>query len=559
MIQIDSMGKVFVVGKNPHLVTIIPERKDQILRINDILSIGRRDREPWMRFQVVKSTSNSIVAPSLSVKNSSSRNRNSASAASGEEPAKKKQKGLFSRGTAAAAAASSNMDGQRSSSNMSSGISRNDNKDQGNTEQQLQQASPQKSLQQQPDPSSAPKCSEKQPTQHAQMPLVRSNNQVNKADVSKSTNAQQHDSQLPEWITTTHARRNKATRSTSSLSMAPQPSNSRQQQHQAIMAKLTKAAAAADPGVAPNFDIMAPHAAASATAYSYKYQYPETEMNRAPQQPSRKRRRRTGRDTSNNSSSFGNAAGGASRGIRSAEDLFNGSRPHYPQIHLVFQDYETSARLVNGSRRDANADMSRRQPRDNRIFISKPGEGPPAATSRMSPSITESGGEKGPQQLGLLSKNFAAALLGAAAPAPTHSCVRNNHNDDSHIGGGGGVVNGETQMQPAYQEEAPLPDASHGVDNEDSLAAMAADGETRTRPHPMTISDSATCRAVLAKYTAEKEAAAAKKRESTTQAEGEETSEQRNGECRETSSNNAQDGGMNESDSPDQLNREAVR
>jgi hypothetical protein len=64
---------------------------------------------------------------------------------------------------------------------------------------------------------------------------------------------------------------------------------------------------------------------------------------------------------------------------------------------------------------------------------------------------------------------------------------------------------------------------------------------------------------VLAKYTAEKEAAAAKKRESTTQAEGEETSEQRNGECRETSSNNAQDGGMNESDSPDQLNREAVR
>jgi hypothetical protein len=54
MIQIDSSGKVFVVGKNPHLVTITPARNDQILQANDIVSIGRRDREPWMRFHAIE-------------------------------------------------------------------------------------------------------------------------------------------------------------------------------------------------------------------------------------------------------------------------------------------------------------------------------------------------------------------------------------------------------------------------------------------------------------------------------------------------------------------------
>lgn len=38
-----------VVGKNPHLITVTPERSDHMLQENDILSIGRRDREPWMR------------------------------------------------------------------------------------------------------------------------------------------------------------------------------------------------------------------------------------------------------------------------------------------------------------------------------------------------------------------------------------------------------------------------------------------------------------------------------------------------------------------------------
>lgn len=58
MIQIDSVGTAHVVGKNPHLVTLTPEREDNVLKVNDILSIGRRDREPWMRLQVVRKSNN---------------------------------------------------------------------------------------------------------------------------------------------------------------------------------------------------------------------------------------------------------------------------------------------------------------------------------------------------------------------------------------------------------------------------------------------------------------------------------------------------------------------
>lgn len=54
MIQVDTAGRVHVVGKNSHLITITPDRGDNILQLNDVISIGRRDREPWMRFQVVQ-------------------------------------------------------------------------------------------------------------------------------------------------------------------------------------------------------------------------------------------------------------------------------------------------------------------------------------------------------------------------------------------------------------------------------------------------------------------------------------------------------------------------
>ena len=72
MIQLDSAGVVHMCGKNPHLVTITPERQmsgiltttadeqaaaankePEALQLGDIISFGRKDREPWMRFQVV--------------------------------------------------------------------------------------------------------------------------------------------------------------------------------------------------------------------------------------------------------------------------------------------------------------------------------------------------------------------------------------------------------------------------------------------------------------------------------------------------------------------------
>ena len=55
MVMIDSEAKIHVVGRNPQLITIIPERDDNILQVNDVINIGRRDREPWMRLQVIKS------------------------------------------------------------------------------------------------------------------------------------------------------------------------------------------------------------------------------------------------------------------------------------------------------------------------------------------------------------------------------------------------------------------------------------------------------------------------------------------------------------------------
>ncbi|KAL3925045.1 MAG: hypothetical protein SGILL_000667 [Bacillariaceae sp.] len=514
MIQIDSTGKVFVVGKNPHLVTITPERKDQILRVNDILSIGRRDREPWMRFQVVMTNGHSTIAPSPSIKNASSRSRNnnSASAASGEEPVKKKQKVLFTGSPSAAAAAAAattakSKDAQRSSSNMSSAVSGNDNKKERPVVPQQQAAAAQKQVVPSPVPkSTAPK----QPTQQQMQPSAAQNNNSN---TDKPASGPQHDCQLPEWITTTHAKRNRGNRSTSSLSMAPQGTNSKQQQHQAIVARLTKAATAANADAVANSATMAPQAAPAAAAYAKKH-HQESEANMA-QQQQRKRRRRTARDINNNTSSSLGNPGGPSRGIRSAEDLFNGSRPHYPQIHLVFQDYETSARLVKATQRDVAVDMTRRQPRNTRIFISKPGEGPPPRNGRMSPRTTESGGEEGPEQMGILSKNFAAALLGAAAPAPASNDAQNNDNDPPVVmQEDGGVVVQVRTNGPAKES----------VSQQERSAGKAADEkEDRNRPHGMPRSDSATCRAALAKYTAEKQAA--KRREGTTQAEGEITSE----------------------------------
>lgn len=219
---------------------------------------------------------------------------------------------------------------------------------------------------------------------------------------------------------------------------------------------------------------------------------------------------------------------GSSKGIRSAEDLFNGSRPHCPQIHLVFQDYETSAKLVSATQREESPRRLDRQPRTDRIFISKPGEGPLSydrMEGRLSSRASERSGEDAPDQLGLLSKKFAAALVGVAAPAPGPSDTREKVIIPPI------VVDGEMAVVHEKQKEGPQ-DAEDGtkpktITEQGEREADNSTGKgrnTRIAPLVTSRSDSATCRAVFAKYAAEKEAAARRKG-SSMQAEGEKTSE----------------------------------
>merc|ERR1712194_548209 len=105
---------------------------------------------------------------------------------------------------------------------------------------------------------------------------------------------------------------------------------------------------------------------------------------------------------------------------------------HDPQIHLVFQDYETSAQLIRagtlrgrsqtrkGSSNHHNIDSNnntadesrpvkrRKTARTDRNFIGKPNE------EETNPSLAAS------NNMGLLSKNYAKALLEVNTPAPVN-------------------------------------------------------------------------------------------------------------------------------------------
>jgi hypothetical protein len=490
MIQIDSLGKVFVVGKNPHLVTITPERNDSVLQVNDILSIGRRDREPWMRFQVVKSggTTVPVLSGTRAVKRTSSTASN-ADVVSG--PTQKKRKVALN-------GANNNHDSEKdkSSSNASNAVSRTAPREgqhpqvlQGEREEAQNQAV------------------QKYASERIDAPAAHKNSSKSSAGIQKPA-IQQHDGQLPEWITTTNAKRNRGTRSTSSLSFSPQGTNSKQQQqHQDMAARPPKAAAAEDANYAPNPASFQQKPTSTALANSKKHHHhhhhPELEA-------TRKHRRR-------GAASSGNAMNGSSKGIRSAEDLFNGSRSHCPQIHLVLQDYDTSATLVRSTQRDGVAFRGDRQPRTDRIFISKFGEGPPSdrIARTISSHSTERGGEVASEQHGLLSKKFAVALLGAAAPAPGPPDYQANGSNSPVVMDGERVVINDVAAA-----------ANNAINMTSTNNVKLEQGEKERdlpsrRGRDARRNDSATCRAVLAKYAAEN----AKRRGQSTQAEGEKTSE----------------------------------
>lgn len=401
MIQIDTQGTAHIVGKNPHLVTITsskgetnsatnntsektdasngPEtnsntiedqhhhqvQKPVVLGVGDILSIGRRDREPWMRFQVVNAAN--LIPPLYSNKKSN-----------GSTIKKNLQKKAIETLEKAAS--------------------------QGHQEQQ-------KSLAQaEANPSANEKAKDLPPQ-------------------SQQKNSH-HDAQLPEWITTTttsnsnSANRRSATYHNNTAIYGSTTDTKEQQHHQAMVATLTKAAVAA--GAAADAD----ERNKSKKPYRYNSYYNyynqnnntfETATAAATTDPTQYRRKRR-----HNTSSFAPFIQPSNSYhkplIRSAEDLFHkgslrrGGRFHHigdPQIHLVFQDFETSAELIKAGTlqgrsklkaaksNESPVEKRRKQARTDRNFIGKPNEAPPQES----------------KSVGLLSKNYAAALLEVSTPS----------------------------------------------------------------------------------------------------------------------------------------------
>jgi len=380
MIQIDTQGKAHIVGKNPHLVTITsPERNDTkkttteaatetkedqqtpvMLRKGDILIIGRRDREPWMRFQVVEN--GAVASPHFK--------RKSANATISNERLVKSE------------------------------------------------------------------------TSSLQPPILAPQQQESKPQQEQAPkNNARHDARLPEWITTTitnnsssnNNNNNNDSKNTRNYHYAENTNNNNtttdtkeQQRHQAMVATLTRAAAAA--GAAADAEHNK-NSKSNNNNKPYRYNsyynyYNGSGSNYEPTaDPIQRKRRRTTlypQMTTSNVSTNTNNNNNSKSVIRSAEDLFHngssrraGGRLHHnndPQIHLVFQDYETSAQLIRaGTKKARNPQRKRKRVRTDRDFIGK-------ATDELQQQQQQQ--QQQPQTMGLmLSQNYAAALLNVGTPA----------------------------------------------------------------------------------------------------------------------------------------------
>jgi hypothetical protein len=300
MIQLDTAGRVHIAGKNPHLVTITPERNDQPLQVNDILSIGRRDREPWMRFQVVPKSDN--------------------------EP-----------------------------------------------------------------PVSQSKAKTYTPEWMAKQNKIKSSEHANGRNDKSETPAP------PEWITTT--RKRKSSRS-SSCTYTKQQQQQQQQQRPVVSNLLEAAAAAGD-----NYPINNPNSSNN-NNNNDNLEGSDTNF------PHRKRRRR---DSAEKKARNRNATEPAASAATEKE--------HHLQVHLLFQDYETSANLVKATQRkkkSCNPSSSSNKEETPRTFVADK------------------------SQVQLLSISFASALLGQAKPssqlsADAHSAPNPNNG----------------QQQPQQQSSSP--------------------------------------------------------------------------------------------------------
>lgn len=236
-----------------------------------------------------------------------------------------------------------------------------------------------------------------------------------------------------------------------------------------MVATLTKAAAAA--GAAADADER--NKSKKHYRYNSYYNYYNQSSYEADSNTAQRKRRR------HNTSSFapyhhGVSSHGNKSLIRSAEDLFyNGSSRrggrlqdthNDPQIHLVFQDYETSARLIQAGTRKGRSKLrlaketdndntgtnhnsmgknnecprptttQRKHARTDRNFIGKPKEEPTinaatdtnntATVGNITNGVCEREKPQEQQQsksMGLLSKNYAAALLEVSTTAPAEA------------------------------------------------------------------------------------------------------------------------------------------
>ena len=335
MIQLDTQGQIHLCGKNPHLVTIIPERNDQHLQVNDIISIGRRDREPWIRLQVVEK-------PPPSRKHQSSQQR--------------KHRTSYNSTRLPPGIAASNKNDFNTRSSNNNGGNLNNNAASTHSNQQRQQ------------------------------PLAAANNP-------------------PEWITTTRKRKSPNRRG-----------GGRSSNH---------------------------NGGSSSKPPTGNNKNNNNNGDSADSQPQRKRSRRNDKRQRSHGNKAAAAAAGQNPTANRNACLVEKS-DHHPQVHLVFQDYETSANLLQGlhrtrrkrsSRSGGSGNKSTGGGNENSSFSSKSGVAAAtaaAATAHLhttqyrrhrskSSNENKDNNEKkksgGPSQLQLLSKNFAAAWQGSPMAA----------------------------------------------------------------------------------------------------------------------------------------------
>jgi len=392
MTQIDTQGRFHIVGKNPHLITITPEREDNILRENDIISVGRPDREPWMRFQAIRKPASGqpIVAASFAIRQCT---------------------------TATPLEPNHDTNARRSTAN-------------------------------------------------------RRTNSTSKASTPVTSN-------LPEWITTNSRKRksgNSSSNSLSSLSRVPQVTlEEERSRSQSINESIPRTSFPRE---------------RRQSRLSHNEPVTAFESNRKRRHRGTQGEGKTGKDFKYRRSSRGTRMG---NDVDPFDRVIVGNsatavnRDHSRRrVHLIFQDYKTSASLLEGNeiRRKSESNINKataNADRDESLHRH------PQQEDHTNPSVRDhpQGQETSPRpffadtaQLRLLSRNFVQALLGAVSPVGSEE-VKPRFQEDSASEAGGVIGNAEMKFpsktegfitEQAYQKQ--VGDLPPFTDDEEVLGTL---------------------------------------------------------------------------------------